>query len=134
MARPAQNSWAQRLGAACRPNRLASAFSAPSVQWTNALWAADDPQTDAEWQALEDAATETIMAFECAKAVGRGPNDNAWAANDDWQAFSNDVISAAELAKVAIAQRDIEALWDAGDPLYTPCEACHIAYNPGVSE
>lgn len=104
------------------------------VPATDTLWGADDPQTDAEWQALEDAASETIDAFTIAKAGGSGPNDDSWATNDDWQAFSDEVIAAAELAKLAIAARDIEALWDAGDPLYTPCEACHIAYNPGVSE
>lgn len=104
------------------------------VPATDTLWGAEDPETDAEWQKLEDAATETIKAFELTKAGGSGPNDNNWAANDDWQAFSDDVIAAAELAKLAIAERDIEALWEAGDPLYTPCEACHLVYNPGVAE
>jgi hypothetical protein len=104
------------------------------VPATDTLWGAEDPQTDAEWQALEDAAIETIKAFELAKAGGSGPNDDNWAANDDWQAFSDDVIAAAELAKLAIAERNIDALWDAGGPLYTPCEECHIAYNPGLAE
>jgi hypothetical protein len=101
---------------------------------TDTLWGADDPQTDADWQLLDDAASETIEAFIATKAGGAGPNDNNWAANNDWQAFADDVIAAAELAKLAIGERDIEALWEAGDPLYTPCEACHLVYNPGVAE
>jgi hypothetical protein len=126
--------WFAALACAADDQSILELMTIAVAPATDTLWGADDPQTDAEWQALKDAATETIVAFERAKTGGSGPNDNAWAANDDWQTLSNDVIAAAELAKKAIAERDIEALWDAGDPLYTPCEACHIAFNPGVSE
>jgi hypothetical protein len=46
---------------------------------TDTLWGADDPQTDDEWQLLDDAADATIKAFQRAKKGGAGPNDNAWA-------------------------------------------------------
>ena len=46
---------------------------------------------------------------------------------------ADDTIAAAESAKIAIAARDMEAIFEAGDALYQPCEACHIDFNPGVA-
>lgn len=101
---------------------------------TNKLWGAEDPQTDADWRALSNAASETAIAFRLTKTGGSGRNDNDWAANDDWQFFSDQMIKAAETAQFAIADRDIEALLAAGEPLYEPCEACHAVYLPGVTQ
>jgi cytochrome c556 len=101
---------------------------------TDKLWGAEDPQTDAEWQELNDAADLVIEAFTQAKAGGGGPNDANWAGEENWQRHAEDVIAAAQLAKTAIAARNIDALWEAGDPLYTPCESCHQEYHPGVRE
>lgn len=101
---------------------------------TDTLWGIDDPQTDADWQVFIDAADVTIAAFEQSKMGGSGPNDDVWAADDRWKAYADAVIAAANSAKVAIDARDMDAIWEAGDALYTPCEACHIDFNPAVTE
>lgn len=99
---------------------------------TDTIWGIEDPDTDEEWQVFIDAADATIAAFEQAKRGGSGPNDATWAADPKWQTYSDQVIAAAVSTKAAVAARDVEAMWDAGGELYTPCEQCHIDFNPGV--
>ena len=97
------------------------------------IWGVEDPQTDEEWQVLDDAAVTLMKAFEATRAGGIGPNDNAWAAEAKFQTYVDQEMAAIELSRAAIAARDLEALFDAGGELYTPCEECHIDYNPAVS-
>lgn len=97
------------------------------------IWGVEDPQTDEEWQVLDDAAVTLMKAFEATSAGGIGPNDNAWAAEAKFQAYVDQEMAAIEQSRAAIAARDLEALFDAGGELYTPCEECHIDYNPAVS-
>jgi hypothetical protein len=99
---------------------------------TDTIWGIEDPKTDEEWQVFADAADLTIAAFEQTKTGGTGPNDSTWAADPKWQVYSDQVIAAAISTKAAVAARDVEAMWDAGGELYTPCEQCHIDFNPGV--
>ena len=97
------------------------------------IWGVEDPQTDEEWQVLDDAAVTLMKAFEATRAGGIGPNDNAWAAEAKFQAYVDQEMAAIEQSRAAIAARDLEAMFDAGGELYTPCEECHIDYNPAVS-
>ena len=99
---------------------------------TNTLWGVDNPDTDVEWRELADAAELTIRAFRQIKEGGIGPNDMAWAADPRWQAYSDAVISSAEEARIAIEHRDPEALRDANNDLYAPCEACHLVFHPTI--
>lgn len=99
---------------------------------TDTLWQAEDPQTDAEWKVLEDAAIAVIDAGTAINSGGAGPHDNDWAKQPAWQAFTRLMISAAEDALTAVRNQDIDALLQTGDALYSPCEACHLQYNPGV--
>ncbi len=101
---------------------------------TDTLWGVDNPQSDADWQALTNAADRTVLAFEAIKRGGSGPNDQDWADEAAWRAYADDVIAAARSAKLAITARDMNALSDANIALYTPCEACHLDYHPGVTE
>jgi cytochrome c556 len=97
------------------------------------IWGVEDPQTDEEWQVLDDAAITLKEAFEATRAGGVGPNDNAWASEAKFQAYVDQEMAAIEHSRAAIAARDLDALFDAGGELYTPCEECHIDYNPAVS-
>ena len=99
---------------------------------TNTLWGAEDPQSDQEWQLLEDAAITTITAGKLVALGGTGSSDAQWASKPEWQAFNDVMIKAAVDALQAIRERDIDALHVANDILYPPCEGCHIAFNPGV--
>jgi len=100
---------------------------------SNTLWGVEDPQSDAEWQVFDNAALELSADFETLRAGGSGSNDKEWAGKDSWQQYIDEEIAALDAARQAIKMRDIEKLWEANDALYTPCEACHIKFNPGVA-
>jgi hypothetical protein len=99
---------------------------------TNVLWGANDPQTDEEWQVLEDAAISVIASGAVINLGGTGPQDNAWAQDPVWRAFTKVMTDAGEDALKAIRDRNIDALFEAGNVLYPPCEGCHLQFNPGV--
>jgi cytochrome c556 len=99
---------------------------------TDTLWGIEDPQTDEEWQVFIDAADTVIDAGRIIKVGGTGPDDNVWAADPAWQAFADQLISAAEDARRAAANKDLDGMFTAGEVLYPPCEECHIQFNPGV--
>jgi hypothetical protein len=100
---------------------------------TNTLWNAWEPPTEeAEWEALEEAAITLLVATQANALGGTGPNDNEWVREAAWQAFNQLMLNAGLDALRAIRARDHDALLEAGDVLYPPCEACHVAFNPGV--
>jgi hypothetical protein len=99
---------------------------------TDTLWGIEDPQTDEDWQVFIGAADVVIDAGRTIKVGGTGPKDTEWAQNPEWQAFADRLIGAGEDAKLAAQNKDIEAMYTAGEVLYPPCEECHIAFHPGV--
>ncbi|HEX6993412.1 MAG TPA: hypothetical protein VF339_04620 [Gammaproteobacteria bacterium] len=100
---------------------------------TNTLWNAIDPPTeDAQWVALEEAAVTLLVASSVVAQGGTGPMDNEWAREPGWQAYNQVMIDAGRKALEAVRNRDHDALLEAGDVLYPPCEGCHQQYNPGV--
>lgn len=99
---------------------------------TDTLWGAYDPQTEEEWQSLDEAAVVVIDTFEAIRDGGSGPNDDTWAATPGFQAYIDEEIDAARLMQSAIVARDADALLTAGDALYQPCETCHLDFNPAV--
>ncbi len=124
---------AQHAPAPTRESSVMELMVAKVAPATDILWGADNPQTDAEWQVLSDAAADTLAVFHQVKKGGSGSNDAARATDTKWQAYEDEVMSAAESAQRAINSRDIDALWEANDALYTPCESCHIDFHPGVT-
>lgn len=99
---------------------------------TDTLWGIEDPQTAEEWQVFVDAAEVVIDAGKTVKLGGTGPNDDEWASGPDWQVFADRLIGAGEDALVAAQNKDLEAMYAAGELLYPPCEECHIQFHPGV--
>lgn len=99
---------------------------------TDTLWSIEDPQTDADWQVFIDAANIVIEAGETIKVGGTGPNDNDWASDPAWDAFADTMIGAGVDARNAANNKDVEAMYTAGEVLYPPCEECHIQFHPGV--
>ena len=98
----------------------------------NTLWGVADPQTDADWNVFVVAASQVIAAGEQIKRGGSGPNDMTWAAEPAWQAFADTLIGAANDARDAASAKNLDALFEANDVLYPPCEECHIQFHPGV--
>ncbi len=100
---------------------------------TNTLWEIYDPKTDEDWERLEQAALTTITAAILTGQGGSGEGDMMSVKEPGYQAFNQLMINAANDALAAIAKRDVDALQQAGDDLYPPCEACHLTYNPAVA-
>ena len=102
---------------------------------TDTLWGAEDPQTDEEWKELEDAAIVVIATGTLIKDGGSGPNDMTWAADATWQQFAETMTEAGVGALAAVRARDMDALMTAtGEVLYPPCEECHLAFHPELSQ
>ena len=102
---------------------VAQIMKAIVAPMTATLWGAYDIQTDAQWQELENAALTVIAAGTILAETG------ANAGNADWQEYNQQMIAAARAAVAAIANKNEEALFNAGnDQLYPPCESCHQRY------
>jgi hypothetical protein len=90
---------------------------------TNMIWSAYDIQSDTQWQELQNAALTVIAAGTLLSETGENSG------NEDWQEYNQQMIAAARAAVTAIANKDEEALFNAGnDQLYPPCESCHQRY------
>lgn len=99
------------------------------VPMTNVIWRAQDIETDAQWQALENAALSIIAAGNLTARGGSGSHDNSWAAETDWQQNNDAMIAAAREAIAVIKKKDLDALSEVGNNLlYPPCENCHARY------
>ncbi len=102
------------------------------VPQSTILWNVDNPESDEDWQELLLAAEKIITA---AKALGKSAlsrDGSDWSTQSEWHIFINQMKTAAGLAQEAIMQKNLDKLFDAGDELYPPCEACHLRFNPAV--
>ena len=54
-----------------------------------------------------------------------------WTSHDGPAAIQG--LADGEDARAAAENRDIEAMFTAGEVLYPPCEECHLQFNPGVT-
>ena len=100
---------------------------------TDILWGADDPQTDEEWKRLEDAAFTLLTTGPALHLGGSGPKDNEWVKKPEWKALADEMSDAAQKSLQAIRNKDNDALFEAGNALYSPCESCHQKFNPAVA-
>ena len=99
---------------------------------TNTLWGVEDPQSDEDWRPLEEAAIAVITAGTLIRSGGAGADDADRAADPRWQAWSDTMVEAALTALEAVRARDLDAMIEATNVMYPPCEECHIAFHPGV--
>ncbi len=89
------------------------------------------PTTDAEWLATQHSAAVVAESGNLLLMPGLARDHN------DWQDFSLGLIAAGKLAMAAAAERDAEALFDAGGQIYRVCASCHAVYiqseeSPGI--
>lgn len=125
----APSLWAQQSGAAplLTVKQLMNAIITPT---TATIWGAYDLQTEAQWLEVENAALGVIAAGNLLALGGAGDGEVSMAATADWQRLNQDMIDAAGLVLDAVAARDEEALFSAGnDALYPPCESCHQQFQ-----
>lgn len=101
---------------------------------TDAIWGVEDPQSDEEWAIIENAANTVIVAATQIKRGGSGPDDASWTGEAAWQEFADMVINAGIAARDAARNKDLDAVFQAGDVLYPPCEGCHLQFHPGFQQ
>ena len=82
------------------------------------------PSTDAEWRGLE---TRTAALAEAATALTTPVyfRDRA-----RWMSDAQLLIDASAAALAAVRRRDVAALEQLNEPLYTACVQCHQDYSP----
>jgi cytochrome c553 len=84
----------------------------------------EPPQTDEQWKALQN---QALMLLEVANSLttpGRAKDKKQWV-ND-----AKLLIDASRAAYAAATAKNIAALEDLNDPLYTACATCHEHYLP----
>jgi len=100
------------------------------------LWGAERegaaPQTDADWNAIEDHALQIVAAGYLVARGGTGPEDARWSAEPVWQAQSKAMIDAAMAAATAAYARSMTDLLTANGKLVDSCLACHEAFKPEI--
>lgn len=101
-------------------HQIMTAIIAPM---TSTIWGAYDIQSDETWQNLQNAAISVMAAAQLLQSTGEH------ASEPDWRRFNQQMFTAARASLTAIAEKNEEALFNAGnDQLYPPCESCHMQY------
>jgi len=104
------------------------------VPATNTLWQIDPPLDDSQWVELENAAEAVVDATVRLRSTSAEQGEAAaWSDDQRWQAYLDEMGSAAKSAQDAAADKNLEALENAGYAVYPPCEGCHLLFNPGVN-
>ncbi|NKB37249.1 MAG: hypothetical protein GKR93_08775 [Gammaproteobacteria bacterium] len=104
------------------------------VPQSTLLWGADNPESDEEWSQLLSAAEKIIRAAKAMQKNALSDQGTDWSKQSDWQTYNSEMKAAADHAKEAILEKNLDKLFKAGDDLYPPCEGCHLQFNPAVSE
>ncbi|GAB1255897.1 hypothetical protein NBRC116494_03990 [Aurantivibrio plasticivorans] len=103
---------------------------------SNAIWAIgmdeNMPQSESDWQALENEVFQMMAATAAISLGGSGANDNAWAKQDAWQLMTQQMATISSDILTAVRARDYDATLEASNYLIEPCGACHSAF-PGES-
>ena len=97
---------------------------------TATIWGAYELQTDTEWQEVRNAALGVIAAGNLLTFGGASEEFRQSAEQQAWQDHNEAMMSAARAVLEAVAAKDEDALFAAGnDQLYPPCESCHQQYQ-----
>jgi hypothetical protein len=80
------------------------------------------PKNDKEWAAVESGAAKLIDA---GKTLA---NEAPATGGANWIKLSKAMADAAAVAGKAAKEKNVDAVLDAGDVLYTTCEDCHRQY------
>lgn len=83
------------------------------------------PETDEEWQALEDAAVILTEAGNLYMMDGRRKDDGLW------MELAGAMADAGAAALAAAETQNSDGVFDAGNTLIEICEACHQPYRDG---
>ena len=100
------------------------------------LWGAERegaaPQSEAEWNTIEDHALQLVAAGYLLARGGTGPEDAQWSAQPEWRRESKAMIDAAMAAATAAESKNMENLLNANGRLVDSCLACHERFKPEI--
>ena len=85
------------------------------------------PKTQAEWDAVRNAAIVVAESGNLLMIEGRAAN------RDEWMALSRALVEVGKRARAAAEARDRKAVFDVGADVYQACVNCHTQYMPGVA-
>ena len=121
-----------------QPNKTVQQLMAQDVQptadiyWKAVQFISDEtgdhdiaPQTDADWQRVQQAAVRMGELSELLKTPGYTEGRG-----EDWVQFSNSLGEVAKLAEQAAAAKDPDKVFEVGGTMYSVCSACHQVYPP----
>jgi hypothetical protein len=102
----------------------------------HSLWAVEQngraPQTDKDWQVVEEHAVQIAAAGPAVTAGGTGPTDAAWVKSPSWHTYAQGMTNAGIDAMQAARKKDFTALVTANGQLVESCEQCHKAFKPDL--
>ena len=106
------------------PIRVLGIMKAVVIPASDAVFAVGKapPKSDREWAEVENGAAKLIDAGKTLAAEAPAPN------GANWTRLSGAMADAAAVARKAAGARNVDAVLDAGDVLYTTCEDCHRQY------
>jgi hypothetical protein len=106
------------------PVRVLGLMKSVVIPASNAVFAVGKapPKNDREWAAVESGAAKLIDA---GTALAR---EAPAAGGADWVRLAKALADAAAVAGKAAKEKNVDAVLDAGDALYTTCEDCHRQY------
>ena len=101
---------------------------------SHVLWAAEveggAPQSEADWNTIEDHALQIVAAGYLLARGGTGPEDAQWSAQPEWQRETKAMIDAAMAASTAAESKNMENLLTANGHLVDSCLGCHEQFKP----
>ncbi len=83
------------------------------------------PKTNAEWNAVRNAATVVAESGNLLMIDPRARN------RDEWMALSRALVDVGERARAVAESRDTKAVFDVGADMYQACVNCHAIYLVG---
>ncbi len=92
----------------------------------------DAALSEADWRAVDAAATNLIVGATLTSMPGAGPFDAEWVADRDWKRLNLEMQTLALQAREAAGAQDLARLRLIGDRLVEVCEACHADFKPGL--
>lgn len=105
-----------------------------SADYIFAVGNGDLPRDDHDWDQVRSSVYDMILAGAIMKVPGTGENDAGWVANEDWQAWSDDLTAIGNDALLLADAKstDTEAWMAIGNRLTTNCDDCHQSYKPEI--
>ena len=90
------------------------------------------PQTDADWENVQEHAVQIAAAGPAITVGGIGPSDAVWVKSPSWQGYAQGMSDAGVAAMNAAKSKDLGALLKANGQLVQSCVACHKEFKPDL--